>query len=415
MRRTPIHIHVGCGKLGIGAVIPFLHANFPDRTVVLVQRRAPHWVDLDDGATCHLENDRGFYRAYRTHTIGSASEVARACANIGKGAPSDHLLLVPSLGVLDVILRKIGGHSLTVSCALGNGQADLALPLRASTGKWSRLYAFENTLHRTLDGLRRDSLVHHVVVDRICWDAGQTVATGSGERNGIRIAHCEQFAAYWIPANADLSSAEVKKRGDEFGLPSKTTEVHQYKAGELDAIVMRKRALVNATHTVLTILCFHALQGRGMSARDQYLAAVVALTSRELPEALCALDVYMRLRAAEVATNEVVKLDGERWHAVFGECMAMARKAMRRFLATPDRLSRVFSGAGLKQDLLKKNEHIDRPLESFFMHSHSDAWAQWRLGRPSEEDVVRVRAYLETAFQSALLLSRELTADLIKG
>ena len=156
------------------------------------------------------------------------------------------------------------------------------------------------------------------------------------------------------------------------------------------------------------MLCFDVLRRREMKAKDQYLATVDALLSREQPEASRALDVYIRVRAAEIATSEYPE-GKEPWQAVFGECYGVARKAMERFLATPDRLERVFAGSGLERDFSKKNEHIDQPLE-WFMRARDELLHTWRLGRPSEEDALRLRSYLETAFQSALLLSREFSA-----
>ena len=228
---TRVVLHAGCGKLGIGAVIPFLHAAFPNTSIVLVQRREPHWTDIDDGSTCHLENDSGFYRPYRVHLVLTPDEVTKLIG-IGEGDPQDHLILVKTLGLVDVILRRIGTPPLCVSCSLGEGQADLALPLRAAKDQWSHLYAFENSVDtRSFEPLLDEDRVHHVVVDRICWEAGspQELPRGVSGRNRRR-AHCEKkFAAFWIPSEKGMAKETIMANGEMFGLDPKWLKVEEYR------------------------------------------------------------------------------------------------------------------------------------------------------------------------------------------
>jgi hypothetical protein len=405
MSPVPVVVHVGCGKLGIGAVIPFLHAAYPDASIVLVQRRGKHWVDVKEGSTCYLENDSGFYRPYRANVVLSAADLNTLSLSHDP-AYGDRLVLIDeTLSFLGDLLKKIGDPPVTMSCSLGDGQTDLARALQAAKTHWTQLYAFENSVNRAAFGSLSER-VRHVVVDRICWDSG--VSTDPTRAPGTHRASCEkEFASYWVPAESAIDPATVTRRGADFGLEGAWLRVMQYHGrDELERIVRRKRALVNATHAILTMLCFDVLQRRKMKAREQYLATVDALLSRELPEARSAMDVYIRVRAAEVASKECKKLGSEEWHACFGECVAMARRAMHRFLDTPDRLDRVFKGGKLDRDFLKKTEHINAPLD-WFCRWRDKLLPGWRLGRPNEEDVLRLRQFLETAFESAAVLSRD--------
>ena len=136
---TRVIVHVGCGKLSVGAVIPFLHTAFEGSTVLLVQRQSREWdaFGSEDGGSCYLENEGGFFGSYRVHVLRNPSDMTKL--------PTEScLLLVPNLSYLTRVLDVVAQSDTLVSCSLGAGQAELVAPLRATT-MWERLLAFENT------------------------------------------------------------------------------------------------------------------------------------------------------------------------------------------------------------------------------------------------------------------------------
>jgi len=355
------------------------------------------WKNLQDGAHCNLENEGGFFHSYRVYQVKTRADLSRLVGASGR-EPEDHLVLLEDFdGLLGATLKQIGSVSTVVTCSLGDGQPMLASALRATPRSWSQLFAFENTLAREFTGL--SGQVDQVVVDRICWGSGHRL----GAPNNERYAKCESgFSAFWIPTGKGILKEVILENLTDSGFDLSWLVINEYGSpAELEKIRHRKRALVNASHALLAILCFEVLRIRGMNAKEQYLATVEALLAKDLPEAKRGLDLYIRLRAAEVAWLETGSVGGDAWQATFATCYGIAQKAIERFLGTSDRLDRVFSSDRLAKDLGRRKEHISGPLDWF--ESHRDSLRQvWRLGRPSEAEVWHLRSFLDSAFNSAL-------------
>jgi hypothetical protein len=393
--------------LGIGAVVPFLHATCGDAGVTLIQRYGEWAEDLKEGDSLAYENDAGFRRIYRVHLMQSAEGFERFYKAAIAEHVRDHLVILVGDSVAEV-LHVVNDPETMVTCSLGENQGALFEPLRASRGLWSRLLLFENLVNwPAFAGLAQFGAVSQVVVDRICWDISTKT---KAERGGVltRRVSCEKsFASFWVPEGLAMSQPS---RGKESGFAQGECLVDEYRTkDQLGEILKRKRALVNAIHAVLGMLCFYALAKRDMRANEQYLATAEALLKREQPEACQALDVYMRLRAAEIAWDECDCQVAEAWQAKFATYYETAKRSMERFLATADRLGRVFGGVAVRadgrrifsKDFAKLSEHVDRPLDSF-SRIKDRLWAGWRLGRPSEEDVYSLKAPLMKAFEAMI-------------
>jgi hypothetical protein len=385
-------VHVGCGRLSVGAVIPFLHAAFEGSVVFLVQRQSDEWKAFvsEDGGSCYLENEGGFFGSYRVHVL-------RGPGDVPKQLTESSLLLVPNLSYLTKILDVIARRDTIVSCSLGAGQEELVAPLRA-TVMWERLLAFENTLGKFP---HLGQPVQHVIVDRICWGFGPP-STKLSSIAMIKKALCEPaFASFWVPADCGISLIDTRVRANEYGFGAQTLINEYVSEKHLELLKRRKRALVNATHAILGMLCLRALAERRMDPNRQYLAATQALLEKYFPEWDQALAVYCKMRSAEIALEELPDADAEVWQAKFFENVAETRRAKERFLGTADRLERVMDARELRKELGKLKEHVLAPI-SCYESSREKLLMIWRLGRPSDADIMVLRDFLMETFTSAI-------------
>jgi hypothetical protein len=388
-------VHIGCGQLGVGAVVPFLHTAFGESgRLFLVQRLGEKWNMFEEGGSCYLENDGGFFESYRVHVLRGPNHMRELRLELESGC-GRFLLLVPNLSYLTYILDAIGTPETVISCSLGSGQGELVAPLRAAVN-WGRLLAFENTMG---DFNSIGKPVQHVLVDRICWGFRPP---SEGVSHLSKRAHCEpDFSTFWVPADCGLSLKDTRRRAASYGFGS-SFFVGQYTSlQELTLLKLRKRALINATHAILGMLCFRALSKRNMDPNRQYLAATQALLEKYFPEWDHALDVYCKMRAAEVASEEYPRGEDEQWQAKFFDNVAETRKAKERFLGTADLLERVVNAKMIRKELKKLKEHVLDPM-ALYEKNRGKLFARWRLGRPSDTEIAVLRDFLIETFASAI-------------
>lgn len=254
------------------------------------------------------------------------------------------------------------------------------MSLKDASAKWSCLFLFENTCSRCWAENGLKIKVHHVVVDRICWDLkpddkqkernhGTAPTDDAGKVFPERECVCEKdYSSFqWSKANTQFQSIDGQSKMLVGFCPEDRFEA----VDNIKLVALKKRALVNATHAILGILCCRLLAEGKMRPEKQYLAPLHALLKSKRPEWDNALDNYMRMRSIEMSLEELKgelesdRTDSEQCRMVFAKNYREAERARDRFFNTADFLERLMSNERFQKELDKYNEHIVEPFRDY--------------------------------------------------
>jgi nucleoside phosphorylase len=404
----PSIVHFGCGKLAVGAVIPFLIQRYgTTHQLIVVQRceskrHAQSWAKVRNNGILPLLTTAGDFMPFRTVIFdGSEASSREVCLSLSK--PERRLLLLlPDINMSRGFLENIStaqNKELLISCSLGGAQEMLIQLLRICP-KWEKALVFENTAAKD-DWSTLPKPWYHVIVDRICW---QMEFFPDGQER-VRV-HCEapEHVSFSWPADAQIPApahkiADAEKVHAEH-LEAETWKWETFPKEEIEWYRLRKRALVNAPHAITAYLCYQLLADRKMGSDNQYLAPIQEMLRTENPAWEKAMDDYLRLRAFEVAWKCPRAHAGDRresLHAYYEVAYATARAARRRFFATTDRLDRIMSQGHLRKEFDKWREHIREPL-SFYNDTRAELRENWVYGCPNDHDILCLRDLFEKAF-----------------
>lgn len=412
----PAVIHFGCGHLGAGAVIPFLiHRYGHDHRIVVVQRNSAKWKEVRDGSVLPIQTTAGDFMPFQTCIVNSAEEFGDERHLDALKTSKRLLILVPSIWECHSLLKhfsRFGSDSL-ISCSLGEGQGELIQILRISVG-WTKALVFENTPARDwkhLDGPSGPRW-YPVLVDRICWHV-EEFSPKSGRHS--LLCHCEvgkHVRFSWpdsaaIPDSSNLALTTPSlgiDLGERIEVGGWSMEAFADTVKEREWQILKKRALVNAPHAIAALLCYRLLALRQMDAEKQYLAPLQEMLKREQPQWHETIDLYLRLRAIEVAwkrpgysppENHIEEI-----HAEFSNAYRIAKNSEMRFFESNDRLDRLMSREKISKEISKFREHIFDPV-NFYERDNEIIRKIWRYGRPSHVDLRALRAFLTESFIDA--------------
>jgi len=415
-------IHIGCGLLGLGATIPFLHLQFQDSPIILVQRATGWWGGLEDNSYCILKNSAGFSRAYKVWKPGSPTELSnrfltwQTDLSQSIGQAESILLIVPHLAYIASLLSLINDYErVLLSCSIGyKAQKHLAQILQTVPAKWNQLLLFEGSVARDwADGALKEK-VKHIVVDRICWslhpdNSNPPKREGSEPELPIRSCTCEaRYASFsWCK-----SVGALKEKGAFHISPLANygfgNESWLQVVPNIEEKAKEKRALVDATRVVLGILCARLLGAKNMKALGQYLASLHSYLQQEYPEWHQALDTYMRMRSILLAiergdTPGTALTEEQKEHllAVFEIYYHEARKAFKRLTQTEDSLERVISEDGLSKDVTTYREHIQDIFHQFDQNQ-AIIEANFINRRPNRVEIRALKEFLGDSFLFAM-------------
>jgi hypothetical protein len=406
----PVVVHFGCGRLGTGAVLPFLIQQYgTDHTIIAVQRLSSNWervptgmlsIDTKVGDKMPFGDKKPFgdKMPFQARIIKRDELTAAPISELLESLTNEHriLLLVPGIALCHELLRCIrqNASDLIVSCSLGEGQNELIRMLRLSNS-WSKTLIFENTAHKNWKGLKR---CYQVIVDRICWHVEPY-----SPNIGI-VSHCEksEYVRFCWPKSAGVPEKARpghRPEGEQIDLPPESLKA--VADGDFKREYSRKRALINAPHAIAAVLSHRVLADRGMAPGNQYLAPLQGLLEKEYPHWYQAMDHYLRLRAIEVAWSRYREnTEQEQLHKEYLDAYGTAKKAETRFFETNDRLDRLMNAGNFSKELSKLDEHILKPLQ-FYENNRDLIRSRWVYGRPTDVDFQFLRGFLYESFISA--------------
>ncbi|THD83212.1 MAG: hypothetical protein E7812_00835 [Phenylobacterium sp.] len=319
------------------------------------------------------------------------------------------LALVPGIWTCTNLLDHIakGESEVIVSCSLGGGQDELIQLLRVSES-WHKVLVFENSPAQGWEASGFSERYFPVVADRICWHIDEF---NPAKMRSAVISHCEaaKYARFsWqrsagIPGDSSQGGAHQSAVCGEI-IKSEGWLTEAFPDLEFEAYRKKKRALVNAPHSIIALLCCRLLASRDMGGKEQYLAPLQQMLRKEHPEWSTALDYYFRLRAFEVAWEHCEGSQStdrnERFHSEFLRAYSTASNAQDRFFATNDRLDRIISSNRIEKELSKFREHILQPLD-FFNKARATLENVWVYGRPNMVELSALRGFLMETFLEA--------------
>jgi hypothetical protein len=388
----PTIAHFGCGRLGTAAVLPFLiHKYGSTHRIVAIQRRSKSWDHIPIGNMIIIRTNVGDFMPFHTLQLDGAVDTL--------SSEKRQLIFVPAISQCKPLLHalKVGSPELIVTCSLSGGQGELVHLLKASDS-WDKALIFENTpaaeWKEYTEGASKKA--YPVIVDRICWDVEPY-----NINNGI-LSHCEhhKYVRFDWPASANIPATPAPD-GNRHGAHVFLSDQHlrSFPDDDLTWQHFRKRALINAPHSIAALLCYRLLAVRGMSAVNQYLAPLQVMLQQERPQWYEAMDHYFRLRAVEVAWRRY-KGNTEALHNEFRRAYGKAKEAEQRFFESNDRLDRLMVRDNFGRELSRLREHIFEPL-AFYGRECKFVRQQWIYGRPNDIDVKLLRDFLDDSFVEA--------------
>ncbi len=361
------HIHVGVGKLAVGAVIPFIRLQLPNRQLLLVQSESERWNGIAKRSICRLQNDANFKETFDIWRPVDKSDLKK---RINKRRADDQdisgIIIITEDDTYVAELVKILNSSLTsVSCSVGSGQKRVALALSSKNAKWSRIYAFENRLDPCWDEVSFLQRIHHVVVDRICSDL-MPMDDAQGKSVPVMNCICEKkFASFlWPDQCKEFSDRDDRKR-ETYGFNSDNS----FRAVKnIGFYAKKKRALVNGPHMLFAIFCSKILKENNFELENQYFGPLYALLKEKYSEWNGALDTYIRMRSIEMALDPSVQIDPAelgQYFVAFLENYQEAKLAIERFVNTTDTIKRLIGGVDITAKGEKFSEHVTEPFEYY--------------------------------------------------
>lgn len=399
----PVVMHFGCGKLGVGAVLPFLINRYGrSHIIIAVQRRSKSWSKVPNNIIFPMRTKAGDCMPFRTVVVDNNPTTLERI-KLSLKSERRLLLLVPDIQYcydLMTAISKLSQNNLIISCSLGEGQPDL-VQLLSIFLNWEKALIFENNASDEWENIPsiKGKAYHHILVDRICW---HLEFLGFGK---AVLCHCEagdKVPVSW-PKDAGIPLDDVRPV-DGVKIVSDWKIKIIENDDEKNWHHHRKRALINAPHAIAALLCYRLLASRKMEPDKQYLAPLQEMLRTKHPEWEMAMDHYLRLRAVEVAFDRQRTLGQnvniEQLHADYLDAYQIATKARERFFATNDRLDRLMSQRNLAKELEKFDEHILKPIK-FYEQTCKDLMDKWIYGRPNHVDIDCLRDFLTETFLEA--------------
>lgn len=391
----PVVMHFGCGRLGVGAVLPFLIDRYGNsHRIVAVQRRSKNWYNVTGNFIFPMRSTAGDCMPFRTVVVDDIGSTLEGIELSLKNEPRLLLLVTDIHHCYDLMsaISELSQNNLIISCSLGAGQPDL-VQLLSIFPNWKHALIFENDAYEQwweIDSIKNKA--YQILVDRICW---HLEFSGIGKSSAV-LCHCE----------ADDKARFSWPRGAGIPLEGRTRlwKMEIIDNGREKEWHFRKRALINAPHAIAALFCYRLLASREMEPDKQYLAPLQEMLRATHPEWAIAMDHYLRLRAIQVAYDRQStigeSISKERLHAEYLNAFKIATHAMERFFETNDRLERLMSQRGLSKELKKFDEHILKPIK-FYEQNHKDLLDNWIYGRPNHIDIVSLRDFLTETFVEA--------------
>ena len=401
--------HFGCGLLATGVAIPLLLYSYGTKhKFFLFQRRSSNWNKIVTGSFVTIKNSAG--DSVRCHAVSFSDnmrpEDIQTTIRNDWHTHTIFLFIFPdehfeeySLVSLNTI-HELSSTDLIVSCSLGNAQ-NRVLKVLCKFTSWSKFLLFENSLSHEYETFVSDKFIkskcYHILVDRICWHIRVT-----NNKSITVFCCCEK-----LPVDCTIHSKAISvSEGVSFG--SGVTINSVFRFTEVDysgfSIALReKRALVNSSHSLVSLLCCRLLFVRGMEFNNQYLAPLHYMLQTEYPEWEVALNLYLKLRAFEVALlrQDPSNVDIEYLHAYFDFSLKRAKKAVDRFFQTNDLLSRLIRPDNFIVERVKFKEHLHMPI-AYYNKQKKLINECWLFDRPNFSDLDFLNDFFETTFEESI-------------
>ena len=409
--KSCIHAHVGCGRLGLGLVVPSL-AKGCDQ-IILVQRPSSAWTlhdkVLEDGSSidCCVNGT-----SVLTLDVCSAAD-ADVAERLSK-AEHGLLLLSTSDKHMDSVATVATSSSVSLGPALAKGLEPLAAALRR---KGSRLicYAAEND-HDAVERYAKTDVPFRVVpllVDRVCTGRELT------QKNGSYVV--DTTTEPWRGEIVVMRSDDDEVEDDGGAFPFGGEGVYRPPSAAAAQFLHRRKILtVNGTHTTLAFLTLAAKEPpphKGLPKGDYELVRCIAQESDD--DFLDAEEAYRQVWCFAVARQLLLlfESDVEVAEAALAECdddaapevkrealvdalLSNARAAIERLGRGGDLTSRVL-GAGV----VKRYEGRLLPVAKFL---ECAALARSFMKTPLARLLLRKARLTETTLRLTVL---GLTAD----
>eukprot|EP00903_Cladosiphon_okamuranus_P005882 g5818.t1 len=337
-RLTTFHVHIGAGRLGLGLVIPAIHAS--GKAYAIVQRPSRSWAPVTDkeGTTVGL-------KVNGDTTIPRMDILKNKMAGGVKALPGGGLTedsRVFACTDEEDSLKALIERASTLSISLGPSMLDVVLPMLAGVeakpeGERPALYACENDhdsvhkLQEALEGRGRVDVVS-CMVDRICTERSIT--------------------ADWIEMGTEPSTGEIVVIA-----PPPLAPLPPFKGGhvqiprisaEAEYFCRRKIILVNGMHTTLAFVTLCKLESGGLegdSWKDHIL--VTPATATEQENALVwrwavarVMYIMWEHEPDVIKAAHGVDSDEELCHILLG----YAKTTLGRFSGVEDKAGRVLGG-----------------------------------------------------------------------
>jgi hypothetical protein len=407
--KSCIHAHVGCGRLGLGLVVPSL-AKGCDK-IILVQRPSAAWT-LNEKV---LEDGSQIACCVNSHKVLTLEVCSSPDANVAERlATSQHglLLLSTSERHMDAVASVATSSSVSLGPALAKGLEPLAAALRR---KGSRLvcYAAEND-HDAVERYAKTDVPFRLVpllVDRVC--------------TGRELTQREK--GYVVDTTTEPWRGEiVVMRGEDDvddggAFPFGGEGVYRPPSAAAAQFLHRRKILtVNGTHTTLAFLTLAAKEPpphKGLPKGDYELVRCIADEADD--DFLDAEEAYRQVWCFAVARQLLLlfESDVEVAEAALAECdddaspevkrealvdalLSNARAAIERLGRGGDLTSRVL-GAGV----VKRYEGRLLPVAKFL---ECAALARSFMKTPLARLLLRKARLTETTLRLTVL---GLTAD----
>lgn len=373
---SPLHLHFGCGRLGLGLLLKTIIAT--GRPFMLLQSFKDEWIPILTGDTGYLtlklNNDELQVRLF-VHTLkDSRSPLALHQASGCQGS----IVLVPGTGLGDPTqlvkqncrsaFEEILLASKTMSCALGPGLPSLTSllvdvlsgakarggieegsPMTVSTtppppaDDWKtirQLYACENdhnAVEKAAEALDPWTGVEVVpcMVDRICISAGLVQAADGGFEMQVKTEPWEGEIVVMHPRakNCPFAGSIVRR-------PKVESQVAYF--------AQRKFLLVNGGHTTLAFLTMLRAKQDGINFTppgDLDLLSWENMTEHEKATLWC-FSICRCLQLIWQFDSEVLLDAHDGAHSdedLLDELLEYAQSALRRFCAVKDTTKRVLA------------------------------------------------------------------------
>ncbi|CAM9808776.1 unnamed protein product [Ectocarpus sp. 6 AP-2014] len=271
-RLTTFHVHIGAGRLGLGLVIPAIHAS--GKPYAIVQRPSRSWAAVTDkeGTEVGLKvNGEPTIKKMDVLKNGMVGGVA-ALPGGGLGEESRVFACTDEAESLKALAER----ATTFSISLGPSMSDVVLPLLSciepkADGERPALYACENdhdAVHKLQEALEGRVDVVSCMVDRICTE--------------------RTITADWIEMGTEPSSGEIVVIAPPQGAPlppfkGDHVQIPRIPA-EAEYFCRRKILLVNGMHTTLAFITLCKLESgvlQGDGWKEHILVTPATATEQE--------------------------------------------------------------------------------------------------------------------------------------